>query len=293
MRMRFAGFLLIVVCASETTHAQNRLSDIPEGFFGAQRGRVVTHGQAGFRLHYGRGLTPQGASVITTGITTLGPLVLGAPAAAMIAPPSAAPGLGAQAAPDCEPTDSLPPDTVLDALASQAAHDKHMAHLDNMLVRLKPVVEGYQQKFLPAEPAAPNVGTSDGNNNDNNKPLNPVGGGVVNPPADATQPNPATQPTASAPVCVPAQICIPAQIYVTPIQPPQTNQPTPTQPTPTQPAPTQPAPTQPAPTQPAPAGPAPAGPAPTPATPAQPLVPAELPAPGTTGAPAQPGGQKG
>ena len=130
--------LVLVGCFQGTTHAQLRLGDISDSFYGAQRGRVVSRPHGGFRLHYGRGLTQQGAGVITTAIGTLGPLIpmiLGAQA-----PSSASNDAPASAPPDA---DCMQDDPTLDALKNDAEHTKHLDNLSKTEKSLNELLKKY------------------------------------------------------------------------------------------------------------------------------------------------------
>jgi hypothetical protein len=132
--------------ASEVACAQVQISDVPNGFFGAQRGRVVAHPHGGFRIHYGRGLTPQGAQVLTTAITTA-PQIIGmfgvqgnmpganAPASA---PAADAPAMNTGAADPCMS------DEVLDALSDDTRHTEHLNTLDSIDKELVVLLDKYK-----------------------------------------------------------------------------------------------------------------------------------------------------
>lgn len=116
----------MAIVSPTSTLAQVSMSEVPPEFFGAQRGRVVSRRDGRtFRMHYGRGLTPQGAAVLSNLITTagnvftvIGPRLFGAATA----------GEGAATQPARAPSDPI-----LDALESSSKHATHMSELKAML----------------------------------------------------------------------------------------------------------------------------------------------------------------
>ena len=130
----FALAIISLASCGQTADAQGPLGGLPPQFFGAQRGRVAVRPNGAFRLRYGRGLTPQGADVISTAIGTLGPLlpqILGVP---MQVPSPASFGPDPAAAygppePDCE---LLLPDEILDPLSDPVEHASRLKNLDEV-----------------------------------------------------------------------------------------------------------------------------------------------------------------
>ena len=183
--MRLLIFALALVgCFQSTTFAQLRIGDIPDSFYGAQRGRVVAHPHGGFRLHYGRGLTQQGAGVITTAIGTLGPmlpLILGANT------PSSAPNN--QPAPANAPSDANcnRADPELDALVEN--HSEHIANLNKTEETLNKLLKKYG-----IEPTVVAVEQKQDANNNIFIPDGTLKSGIVNPTKSSNLPAPSAAP---------------------------------------------------------------------------------------------------
>ncbi len=166
-----SGFAL-----SEQSDAQVRMSDVPSSFFGAQRGRIVAHPNGRFRIHYGRGLTSEGAGVLTNAIGTFGPLLPMIIGAAPNAPANDAP----------EPSNYVPEpmqdDPVLTPLANEANHKCHMDALTQIEDRMKVLLGKYEIEPAVAPDCQEDVSLpaplpGDGSIN----PPNVTGGGRVNP----------------------------------------------------------------------------------------------------------------
>jgi hypothetical protein len=182
--------LALVGCLQGTSLAQLRVGDIPDSFYGAQRGRVVAHPHGGFRLHYGRGLTPQGAGVITTAIGTLGPMIpllVGANTSSSAANDKPAPA-SAPADPKC-----MRDDEILDTLASAAAHSTHLGNLKKTEDMLEKLLAKYGIEPTKVD-AARKTQTADSGFGPDGKPL----GGVTVGPQSAPAAPAAQAPAAPA-----------------------------------------------------------------------------------------------
>ncbi len=195
--------LLCLVLGGQRANAQAAVRDLPPEFFSAQRGRMGVGPLGGFRIRYGRGLTAEGAGVLTTGINVLGPLLpsiinpLGAPMYVPIDSSATADLSPPQSAPACEP---LAADSVLDALADATQHAGRIERLDTMTVAMIDLV-----RCLGGEPVLPPVppvaGDGDAVAGDGDA-VEVVPGGVIDPPTSppsaAVSPTPASADCASA-----------------------------------------------------------------------------------------------
>lgn len=168
---------LSIICLAiggQTADAQSTVGNLPPEFFGAQRGRVAVRPNGAFRLRYGRGLTPQGAEVISTAIGTLGPLLpqiispMGVPMLAPYDPDAAAAYEPPE--PACEP---LLPDDTLDSLADPREHAGRVKRLDEMADKMVSLV-----RLLDREPALPKSKPA---TDEDGAPVTPTPGGRINP----------------------------------------------------------------------------------------------------------------
>ncbi len=192
--------LLCLVLGGQRASAQAAVRDLPPEFFSAQRGRMGVGPLGGFRIRYGRGLTAEGAGVLTTGINVLGPLLpsiinpLGAPMYGPIDPGATAELSPPQSAPACEP---LAADPVLDALADATQHASRIERLDTMAEAMIDLV-----RCLGGEPVLPPVVPVAGDGDA----VEVVPGGIIDrptsPPSAAVSPTPASADCALQPAQV-------------------------------------------------------------------------------------------
>jgi len=131
-------FMCVVLADLPFASAQVTPADLPPEFYGAQRGRAVYRrlGSGTWRVRYGRGLTPQGAQVLTTGIQTIVPIL-----------PQIIPGLGARSQSAEQSAEqaarSMQPDSVLDQLASPQYRQQKIQQLNQTLKESNELVAAF------------------------------------------------------------------------------------------------------------------------------------------------------
>lgn len=110
--------------------AQARLSDIPDGFWTARRGRIVASPYGRWRVRYGRGADWAGITAFTDVAGYWGAQIIPyipSIVSPFVSPQPSAPGEGGAG------TRGAPQDPLLDALANQAEQNQRVGDLNKLL----------------------------------------------------------------------------------------------------------------------------------------------------------------